>query len=189
MTLGRFGVALFISSFVAAAVAQQSGPPQSPAKADTPEIKAMIDQLRMAAGPRWAYAVHFWCEEPRANRPDDPAIPPTKIFDNVFAIGNSGTTVYVIKASSGLLMIDALGGNDAQATTTQIESQLLPGFQKLGLDLQNHMLMDPVQDKLDKLAIRKRGDTNPFVVGVSDYQKFLDVMDGCTRVNLARRRS
>jgi hypothetical protein len=56
-------------------------------------------------------------------RPDDPAIPPTRIFDNVFAIGNSGTTVYVIKTSSGLLMIDALGGNDAQATTTQIESQ------------------------------------------------------------------
>ena len=299
----------------------------------------MIERLRTAVGPRWAAAVHFWCEEPRANRPDDPAIPPTKIFDNVFAIGNSGTTVYVIKASSGLLMIDALGGNDAQATTTQIESQLLPGFQKLGLDpaqvkvilvthghadhfggasyfqehygskvyvsaadwnlmenpparggrggrgpagpptplpkhdgeikdgepivvgdvkvtpiavpghtpgsmgfifpvkdngkshmaalfggawltpqilsdealqtfqtsvarfkdatrrakvdvlLQNHMLMDPIQDKLDKLVIRKKGDTNPFVVGVSDYQKFLDVMDGCTRVNLARRRS
>jgi len=51
------------------------------------------------------------------------------------------------------------------------------------------MLMDPIQDKLDKLVIRKKGDTNPFVVGVSDYQKFLDVMDGCTRVNLARRRS
>jgi len=339
MTRARFGVALLISGSVAAAVAQQPGPPQAPAKPDPPAITTMIEQLRTAVGPRWAYAVHFWCEEPRANRPDDPAIPPTKIFDNVLAIGNSGTTVYVIKASSGLLMIDALGGNDAQATTTQIESQLLPGFQKLGLDpaqvkvilvthghadhfggasyfqehygskvygsaadwnlmenppargarggrgpagpptplpkhegaikdgepivlgdvkvtpiavpghtpgsmgfifpvkdngkshmaalfggawltpqilsdealqtfqtsvarfkdatrrakvdvlLQNHMLMDPIQDKLDRLVIRKKGDTNPFVVGVSDYQKFLDVMDGCTRVNLARRRS
>jgi metallo-beta-lactamase class B len=339
MTLARFGAALLISGSVAAAVAQQPGPAQAPLKPDSPEIKTMIERLRTAAGPRWASAVHFWCEEPRANRPDDPVIPPTRIFDNVFAIGNSGTTVYVIQAPSGLLMIDALGGNDAQATTTQIESQLLPGFQKLGLDpaqvkvilvthghadhfggasyfqehygskvyvsaadwnlmenpparggrggrgpagpptplpkhegeikdgepialgdvkvtpiavpghtpgsmgfifpvkdngkshmaalfggawltpqilsdealqtfqtsvarfkdatrrakvdvlLQNHMLMDPIQDKLDKLVIRKKGDTNPFVVGVSDYQKFLDVMDGCTRVNLARRRS
>jgi beta-lactamase superfamily II metal-dependent hydrolase len=130
----RFGVALLISGSVAAAVAQQPGPPQAPAKPDTQEIKTMIERLRTAVGPRWAYAVHFWCEEPRANRPDDPAIPPTKIFDNVFAIGNSGTTVYALKTSSGLLMIDALGGNDAQATTTQVESQLLPGFQKLGLD-------------------------------------------------------
>src|SRR5438552_1148400 len=125
MTLARFGVALLISGSVAAAVAQQPGPPQATAKPDTPEIKTMIEQLRTAAGPRWAYAVHFWCEEPRANRPDDPVIPPTRIFDNVFAIGNSGTTVYAIKSSSGLLMIDALGGNDAQATTTQVESQLL----------------------------------------------------------------
>jgi hypothetical protein len=60
---------------------------------------------------------------------------------------------------------------------------------KVDVLLQNHMLMDPIQDKLDKLAIRRRGDANPFVVGVSDYQRFLDVMDGSTRVNLARRRS
>jgi metallo-beta-lactamase class B len=297
----------------------------------------MIGQLRTATGPRWSYTVHFWCEEPRANRPDDPVIAPARIFDNVFALGNSGTTVYVFKTASGLLMIDALGGNDALATTAQVESQLLPGFRTLGLDpaqvktilvthghadhfggasyfqerfgskvfvsaadwsvmenppargrggrgpagpptplpkhdgdirdgepivlgdlritpvavpghtpgsmgfifpvkdqgkahtaalfggawltpqilsdealqtfltsvgrfkdatkrarvdvlLQNHMLMVPIQEKLDKLAARKKGEPNPFVVGAAEYQKFLDVMEGCTRVNLARRK-
>ena len=256
----------------------------------------------------------------------------------MFAIGNSGTTVYVIRTSAGLLMIDALGGNDAQSTSAQVESQLLPGFEKLGLDpaqvkvilvthghadhfggssyfqerygskvyisaadwnlmenppargrggrgpagsptplprhdmeirdgqtitlgdfnvsavavpghtpgsmgfifpvkdrgkahvaalfggawltpqilsdealrtfqmsvqhfkeatrrakvdvlLQNHMLMDPIQDKLEKTAARKPTDPNPFVVGTAQYQKFLDVMDGCTRVNIARRQA
>jgi metallo-beta-lactamase class B len=334
MRFARLGVALALSSTVAAVTAQQ---PASPAaKPDTPEIRMMIEQLRRAVGPRWAHTVHFWCEEPRANRADDPLIPPTRIFDNVFAIGNSGTTVYVIRTSSGLLMIDALGGNDAPSTSAQIESQLLAGFQKLDLDpaqvkvilithghadhfggasyfqerygskvyvsaadwslmenppargrggrgpagpptprpkhdmeirdgetialgdlkvtpvavpghtpgsmgfvfpvkdngkshmaalfggawltpqilsdealqtfqmsvqrfkditrrakvdvlLQNHMLMDPIQDRLDRLATRKKGDLNPFVVGTSDYQKFLDVMEGCTRVNIARR--
>ena len=304
-------------------------PPQPPAKPDTPEIKALIEQTGKAAGSTWAYAVHFWCEEPRPNRPDDQAIEPTKLFDNVYAIGNSGTTAYVIRTSAGLVMIDALGAN-------QVDSQLLPGFQKLGLDpaqlklvlvahghadhyggaaylqehfgakvlvsaadwslmenppaqrgrgpagppaplpkhdgdikdgeaivlgdlkvtpvavpghtpgsmafifpvtdngtthvaalfggawltpqilsdealqtflnsvgrfrdetrkakvdvlLQNHMLMVPIQERLDKLAARKRGDPNPFVVGTGEYQKFVDVMEGCTQVNIARRRS
>jgi metallo-beta-lactamase class B len=337
VTFARVGTALLISTFVAAAAAQQPGPAPGPAKPDTPDIKAMIDQLRTAVGPQWSYAVHFWCEEPRANRADDPVIAPAQVFDNVFALGNSGTTVYLFRTPAGLLMIDALGGNDAQATMAQVESQLLPGFRTFGLDpaqvkmilvthghadhfggasyfqehygskvfvsaadwsvmenppargrggrgpsgpptplpkhdgeirdgepivlgdfritpvavpghtpgsmgfifpvkdqgtshtaalfggawltpqilsdealqtfltsvgrfkdatkgagvdvlLQNHMLMAPIQEKLDKLAIRKKGESNPFVVGATEYQKFLDVMEGCTRVNLARRK-
>jgi len=316
----------FLLSSSVAILAQQPGA-QPPAKPDTPEIKALIDATRQAAGPRWAYAVHFWCEEPRPNRADDPPIEPTKLFDNVYAIGNTGTTVYVIRSSAGLLMIDALNPN-------QVETQLLPGFKKLGLDpaqvktllvahghadhfggsayfqehygtkvyvskadwnvmenppqrgraaagsptpvpkhdgdindrepivlgdvritpvavpghtpgsmafifpvrdngaahtaaifggvwltpgllsdealetyltsvgrfrdatkqarvdvlLQNHMLMDPIQDKLDKLAARARGGPHPFVVGADEYQKFVGVMEGCTKVNIARRK-
>ena len=60
---------------------------------------------------------------------------------------------------------------------------------KVDVLLQNHMLMDPIQDKLDKTAARKPTDPNPFVVGAAQYQKFLDVMDGCTRVNIARRQA
>jgi len=336
MRLVHLGVALLLSSAGAVIAAQQ--PPQAAAKPDTAEVKMMIDRLRKTVGPRWKDAVHFWCEEPRANRPDDAAIVPARIFDNVFAMGNIGTTVYVIRTSSGLLMIDALGGNDAPSTSAQVESQLLPGFEQLGLDpaqvkvilvthghadhfggasyfqerygakvyiatadwnlmenppargrggrgsagsptplpkhdreirdgetitlgdfnvravavpghtagsmgfifpvkdrgqahvaalfggawllpqilsdealqtfrmsvqhfkeatgrakvdvlLQNHMLMDPIQDKLEKLTARKPRDPNPFVVGAAQYQKFLDVMDGCTQVNIARRRA
>ena len=256
MVVTRLAAGLCLAAGVALA-AQQPGAP--PAKPDSPEVKQLIEQVRKDAGPRWAYAVHFWCEEPRANRQDDPVIPPTKIFDNVYAIGNSGTTVYVIRTSAGLLMIDALGAGDATATTTQLESQLLPGFQKLGdlkvtpvavpghtpgsmgfifpvkdngtahtaglyggvwltpgilsddalqtylasvkrfqdatsrakvdVILQNHMLMDPILPKVEALVARKRGEPNPFVVGAAEYQKCLGVMDGCTRVNLARRAS
>jgi hypothetical protein len=50
------------------------------------------------------------------------------------------------------------------------------------------MLMVPIQDKLDRLATRKKGDPNPFVVGAAAYQKFVDVMGACTSVNLARRK-
>jgi len=56
------------------------------------------------------------------------------------------------------------------------------------VEIQNHPLMDPIQIKLDKLGARKKGEPNPFVVGQANYQKFLDVMAGCTEVNIARRK-
>jgi metallo-beta-lactamase class B len=300
---------------------------QAPAaKPDSDAVKALIEKTRKAGGPMWSEEVHFFCEAPRPNRPDDPVIAPSKIFDNLYVIGNSGTAAYVVKTSDGLLMIDSLGVN-------QVETQLLPGFQALGLDpaqvkvilighghadhfggspymqehfgskvyisaadwdlmehpsaaaqskgpppvlpkhdqvvaegqpvvlgdlnvmpvaipghtpgsmgyifpvkdggktrmaaiyagtiltpniisdqgletylqsvkhfqeatrkakveveIQNHPLMDPIQSKLDKLKARKPGEPNPFVVGQAGYQKFLDVMAGCTEVNIARRK-
>jgi hypothetical protein len=54
--------------------------------------------------------------------------------------------------------------------------------------LQNHMLMVSIQEKLDQLANRKTGERNPFIVGTTAYQKFVDVMAACTNVNLARRK-
>jgi len=65
-------------------------------KPDSPDVKALIEKTKKTAGAMWAAEEHFFCEEPRPNSPNDPVIAPTKIFDNVYAIGNSGTTVYVI---------------------------------------------------------------------------------------------
>jgi metallo-beta-lactamase class B len=307
--------------------AQGPGAASQPGKPDSPAVQALVEKAKKAGGPMWAEEAHFFCEAPRANSPNDPAIEPTKIFDNVYVIGNQGTVVYVINTSDGLLMIDSLGAN-------QVDTQLLPGFQKLGLDpakvkmivmghghadhfggspymqehygskvyiaatdwdlmehppagrggekkgpppvlpkhdqvvteaqpivlgdfrmmpiaipghtpgsmgyifsikdngktrvaamyggtiltpgiisdeglqtylksvahfkqetkkakveveLQNHPLMDPIQAKLDKLKARKPGEPNPFVVGQANYQKFVDVISGCTQVNIARR--
>src|SRR5439155_21783936 len=70
---------------------------------------------------------HFFCEAPRANAATDPPIMPTKIFDNLYAIGNQGTVVYVVQTSAGLLMFDSLGA-------AQLNTQLLPGFMALGLN-------------------------------------------------------
>ena len=310
----------------AASLASQQIQPSPPARPDSPAIVEQLDRLRTSVGPRWADAVHFWCEAPRANRADDPVIQPAKIFDNVYAIGNVGTVAYVIQTSAGLMMIDALGAN-------QVESDLLPGFTKLGLDpaqvktilvahghadhfggsayfqqkfgskvyvsaadwtlmetpprgrgpgapppaappkrdvelrdgesvtlgnitvravavpghtpgsmgfiipvldrgerhvaalfggswltpgllndeamktyiasvahfrqatidagvdawLQNHPLMVPFQDWLTRLSSRGRGAAHPFVVGRDEYQRFLDVIEGCSRIALARR--
>lgn len=103
-------------------------PPQpAPAKPDSDAVKALIEKAKKAGGLMWANEEHFFCEAPRANSPSDPPIEPTKIFDNVYVIGNQGTVAYVVSTSDGLLMIDSLSAD-------QTETQLLPGFQKLGVD-------------------------------------------------------
>lgn len=107
--------------------AQAPGAASQPAKPDSPAVRALVAKAKKAGGPMWAEEEHFFCEAPRANSPNDPPIDPAKIFDNVYVIGNQGTVVYVIETSDGLLMIDSLAAN-------QVDSQLLPGFQKLGLD-------------------------------------------------------
>ena len=102
-------------------------PAPAPAKPDSDAVKALIGKAKKVAGPRWAEEEHFFCEAPRPNSPNDPPIEPTRIFDNVYAIGDQGTVAYVVRTSAGLLMIDALAPADTQ-------TKLLPGFQKLGLD-------------------------------------------------------
>lgn len=73
---------------------------------------------------------HYFCEAPYSDALSDPIIEPAKIFDNVYAIGNAALVAYVISTSAGLIMIDASRPN-------LYETQLLPGFQKLGLDPAN----------------------------------------------------
>jgi metallo-beta-lactamase class B len=101
--------------------------PAAPDKPDSEAVRALIEKAKKAGGPMWAGEEHFFCEAPRPNSPNDPPIEPTKIFDNVYVIGNQGTAAYVISTSDGLMMIDSLSAD-------QTEMQLLPGFQKLGLD-------------------------------------------------------
>ena len=107
--------------------AMGQAPAGEPAKPDSEQVKALIEKAKKAGGPAWAEEAHFFCEAPRPNSPNDPPIQPSKIFDDVYVIGNQGTIATVIRTSAGLLMIDSLGGD-------QTETQLLPGFQKLGLD-------------------------------------------------------
>ncbi len=125
MTFNR--IASVLAAAVVPCVLLAQAPPAPPAKPDSPEVKSIIEKAKKVGGAKWADEEHFFCEAPRANRADDPVIPPTQIFDGVYIIGNSGTAAYIVKTSAGLLMIDSMA-------TNQVDTQVLPAFQKLGLN-------------------------------------------------------
>ena len=82
-----------------------------------------------SAGAEWSEAVDYFCVEGAAtpNSADHPVIEPTKIFDNLYAIGRTSTVVYAITTSDGIILIDS-------GYADQVESVLLPGMAALGLD-------------------------------------------------------
>ncbi len=89
----KLGCLLIVAAALPSLARAQAPAPAPPAKPDSPEVKALIESAKKAGGAMWADEAHFLCEAPRGNNANDPVIEPTKIFDNVYAIGNSGTVV------------------------------------------------------------------------------------------------
>lgn len=91
-------------------------------------IEEHIARAKSAAGTRWTEAANYFCaESSMPNRPTDPAIEPTRLFDNLSVVGSVGTAMYVLETGAGLVLIDA-------GYPEQIESVLLPGLKALGFD-------------------------------------------------------
>jgi len=55
-------------------------------------------------------------------------IAPTKLFDNLFFVGNQFVGVFVLKTSAGLILFDSL------TSTAEVKAVLEPGLVQLGLD-------------------------------------------------------
>lgn len=122
--------AAFALTFAVPALVLAQAPATAPARPDSAAVRALIEGAKKTAGAVWADEATFFCEKPRGNSPDDPVIVPTRLFDNLYVIGNAGTVVYVVQTSNGLVMFDSM-------TAAQLETQLLPGFKALGLDPAN----------------------------------------------------
>jgi metallo-beta-lactamase class B len=122
-------LALASSLLVASVVGLYAAQAQEAAKPDSPEARQLLETAKQNAGNDWADAFDFICalNAGRANRPDDPEIEPTRVFDNLYVIGRSGTAVWAVTTSEGIVLIDS-------GYADQLESVLLPGMKKLGLD-------------------------------------------------------
>jgi metallo-beta-lactamase class B len=104
-------------------------PAATPVPADSARVTELVAHARAAAGTQWAEAVDFFCgrNSARANRADDPELAPARVFDNLYALGRTSTVIWAIKTPAGIVLIDA-------GYPEQVESVLLPGLRKLGLD-------------------------------------------------------
>lgn len=110
----------------------QGAPAPAQPRPDSPEVVAHTQAAQKAAGTEWKAAADFFCSPTpnRANRPDDPLLPATRIFDNLYVIGRAGTAVFAVSTSEGVVLIDA-------GYADQLESVLLPGLREVGLDEAN----------------------------------------------------
>jgi metallo-beta-lactamase class B len=99
-----------------------SGPP------DWSGFKAHADKAKALAGEQWKAAADYFCSPGvRVNSITDPEIEPTRLFDDVWALGDEGTTVYAVTTPGGIVLIDALYPD-------KYEKTLLPQMAKAGLD-------------------------------------------------------
>jgi metallo-beta-lactamase class B len=122
----RLCVSMVACAVVTTAVAQ--APAGAPSAAKSAQATASVDRARAAAGNEWGATVDFFCGDAgRANRADDPEIKPTRVFDNLYALGRTSTVVWALTTPDGILLIDA-GYPD------QLESVLLPQMRAAGLD-------------------------------------------------------
>ena len=106
-----------------------------PSQAQSPPVSAAAGSdarreiARDLAGSDLTAPYDFFCVPGNA-RPNDfsaPPLKPVRLFDNLYAAGNSETVVYAITTSAGIVLIDA-------GMAAEVESVLVPGLVALGLD-------------------------------------------------------
>ena len=106
------------------------GAPPAP-RPDNAQSLAHINAAKKLAGDDsfLANPYNFFCVagNARAQNNNAPDLEPVKLFDNVYAVGNSETAVYALTSSEGIVLLDAGFENKA-------ESVLVPQLQKMGLD-------------------------------------------------------
>src|SRR5262252_8837123 len=101
---------------------------------DNPQSLAHIDAAKKLAGTDpWLLSPYgFYCVagKARGNSPTAPELEPVRLFDNVYAVGNSEATVYAITTSQGIVLIDS-------GYADRVETVVVAGLKKLGLDPAN----------------------------------------------------
>jgi metallo-beta-lactamase class B len=115
--------------------AQQPGRgPAAAPKLDNPQSLAHIDAAKKVAGDDpWLlspYAFYCVAGNARGNNAAAPELEPVRLFDNVYAVGNSEATVYAIATSAGIILIDS-------GYADRVETVVIPGLKKLSLDPAN----------------------------------------------------
>jgi metallo-beta-lactamase class B len=125
----RLAACLILAAAVAIRASAQGTTTNAGPRPDTAQSLSHVEAAKKAAGAELTAPFNFFCVPAnlRANNAAAPELEPVKLFDNLFAAGNSETVVYAITTSDGIILIDGGYGD-------RVESVLVPGLRKLGLD-------------------------------------------------------
>jgi len=125
------GVLYFIAGVAFGAGQRGERSAAQPPRPDNAQSLADIDAAKKIAGddPFLANPFNFYCVAGKARAQNNaaPTLEPTKLFDNLYAVGNSETAVYALTTSNGIILFDS-------GFTDKTESDVVAGLQKLGLD-------------------------------------------------------
>jgi hypothetical protein len=83
----RFCASMVACAAVTTAAAQ--APAGAPAAADSARVTASVERARAAAGNEWGDTVEFFCGDRARSRAGNPEIKPTRVFDNLYALGRT----------------------------------------------------------------------------------------------------
>src|SRR6266576_469922 len=101
---------------------------------DNPQSLAHVEAAKKLAGDdAWLNGpFNFYCVagKARGNSTTAPAMEPVKLFDNLYAVGNSEATVHAITTSQGIILIDS-------GYADRVETEVVAGLKKVGLDPAN----------------------------------------------------
>src|SRR5262245_17966235 len=104
------------------------------ARPDNAQSLAHVGAAKKLAGDdKWLQApMNFYCVagNARGNSPAAPALEPVKLFDNLYAVGNSEATVYAITTSQGIILIDS-------GYADRVEKEVVDGLKAQKLDPAN----------------------------------------------------
>jgi len=126
-TLGLVTAATTLLSYPFEGIRSQSS--ETDGASAEARIALHLDDARRLAGTDLTAPYEFFCVPGNA-RPNDfsaPPLEPVRLFDNLYAVGNSETVVYAITTSEGIVLIDA-------GVAAEVEPVLVPGLIELGLD-------------------------------------------------------
>jgi metallo-beta-lactamase class B len=105
--------------------AGQRGERGAAPRPDNPQSLAHIATAKKIAGNDafLQNPFNFYCVtgNARAQNNNAPDLDPVKLFDNVYAAGNSETTVYALTSSEGIVLLDAGFENKAELLVSQLQ--------------------------------------------------------------------
>lgn len=114
-----------VAALTSGALYAQRGTPPT-VRPDNPASLSHVDAARrIAADDAFLSAPFtFYCVpgNARAQNNNAPDLAPTRLFDNLYAVGNSETTVYALTSSAGIVLLDAGFENKAEALEAQLRA-------------------------------------------------------------------